>query len=110
MSIDHDFQLVRDKLVKLVENANASADPEAWGEGVTVSIACRRPQPYSAVQLAERRNLASIRGVGRHHIMAEFEDCIPTQEWLDNEALPALNFLQEVSAKAPQLAIDRNAN
>lgn len=87
----------------------APTQPELWGRGVTLGITCFKARPYDAVRAAEERGLENIRGVGRHHLIAEFEDILPDQSWLQNHAVAALEFMEEVGGSRPRINIDRGA-
>ncbi len=98
-------QKIRDELNELSLAARQS--PQDWGDGVTLSFACRRPQPYEAVLLAESRGLVRVRGVGRHHLIWEFENVVPDESWVVEQALPALAFFEEVGGTNPRISVDR---
>ncbi|HMO76005.1 MAG TPA: hypothetical protein PKD48_11760 [Sphingopyxis sp.] len=87
---------------------DAAAHPERWGEGVRLHITCARRLPYEAVQLAEARGFAEVRGVGRHHLIFEYEDVVPDAAWVAATARPVLDFIAEVGGTDPQIGVDRN--
>ncbi len=88
--------------------ADAAVHPERWGEGVRLHITCARRLPYEAVQLAEARGFAEARGVGRHHLIFEYEDVVPDAAWIASTARPVLDFIAEVGGTNPQIGVDRN--
>lgn len=88
--------------------ADAGVHPERWGEGVRLHITCARRLPYEAVQLAEARGFAEARGVGRHHLIFEYEDVVPDAAWIASTARPVLDFIAEVGGTNPQIGVDRN--
>jgi len=88
--------------------ADAAAHPERWGEGVRLNITCARRLPYEAVQLAEARGFSETRGVGRHHLIFEYEDVVPDAAWVAATARPVLDFIAEVGGTDPQIGVDRN--
>ncbi|WP_447761472.1 hypothetical protein [Sphingopyxis panaciterrae] len=88
--------------------ADAAAHPGRWGAGVRLNITCSRRQPYEAVQLAEARGFSEARGVGRHHLIFEFEDVVPNAAWVAEKALPVCAFIEEVGGINPQIGVDRN--
>lgn len=88
--------------------ADAAAHPEHWGAGVRVNITCSRRQPYAAVQLAEARGFNEVRGVGRHHLIFEYEDVVPDAAWIAEKVWPVCAFIEEVGGTDPQIGIDRN--
>ncbi|WP_077146199.1 hypothetical protein [Sphingopyxis sp. KK2] len=88
--------------------ADAAAHPERWGNGVRLNITCARRLPYEAVQLAGARGFAEARGVGRHHLIFEYEDVVPDAVWVAATARPVLDFIAEVGGTDPQIGVDRN--
>lgn len=86
----------------------ATQHPDRFGAGVRLLFSCGTRDMISALAQAGDLGL-DARGVGRMHILIEYNDVVPDVAWTAREGAKIGQFFERVAARRPQIAIDRAA-
>lgn len=87
-------------------SANATRNPDDFGEGVRLLFSCGSSDLPAALAKAEARGI-DARGVGRRHILVEVANGMPTAEWLAGEGDAIAEYFESIGGTNPQISIDR---
>ncbi|HEX2813995.1 MAG TPA: hypothetical protein VHO04_15065 [Sphingopyxis sp.] len=89
-------------------STEAVQHPDRFGPGVRLLFSCGARDMVASLAAAEAQGI-DARGVGRMHILVEFDDVVPDTRWAESTGAAVGRYFEAIGGKRPQIGIDRAA-
>jgi hypothetical protein len=89
-------------------SAQAARHPDRFGQGVRLLFSCGTCDMMASLAAAEAQGI-DARGVGRMHILVEFDDVVPDAQWAESTGVAVGRYFEAIGGKRPQISVDRAA-